>query len=235
MIQASDVFKKIRRKLDDDDSGRYDANDLVPAVNAAIDFWVRVFNAGFEAKRIFHESLSDLINTKVYTADVKGQTGYVNITADRLDIWTVFGVDPNPDIEANELEESKHKWATRMSLTEWNDSAEDPFAPGNLIDIPDTFGRPAYIGIGKYLGDGDYYIAIRPASFLGTNNKVAIWYLKNPDKVDDGYSEIELPANMINLVTNKAVQWISHQHGGQSPYFEYSEHDINQAIQILSG
>ncbi len=235
MILASTIFAKVRARLDDDNSGRYSvADDLVPAVNAAILFWIRVLQAGFEIKRIFPESLSELVTTEVFTATITGDTAYVDVTAIREDVWTIFGVDPAPEVSNGNLAESKHKWCKRVTLAEMMDKTENMFAPGTIRSIPSAFKRPYYVGIGKYKGGEESYIIVRPASSLGEDKKVALWHLKNPSVVVDGDTNIELPANMEEMITSKAVSYIGHQHGAQSRYFEMSEQDINVAAQLLN-
>ena len=244
MINASEVFFRIRARLDDDQSGRYDVpNDLVPAVNASINFWVMIMNAGFESKRLYHEALSDLIRNKIYVATVQGRTAYVELTPDISTMWTIFGVDPSPVVGGNPaiLLESRNRWATRLSLKEWNDASEDPFSAGTVISIPVEFQRPSFIGVGNYRTAGSYHIMLRPAEILDDDKNVAVWYLKNPEAIVDGTSIIEFPYNMTELIVEKAINYISYQHGTSagrygvsSPYYQFTENELKRLISIIS-
>ena len=232
MITASSLFADIRARLDDDNSGRYDvANDLVPAVNASIDFWVNVLNSGFESKRIVHESLADLIQAKKYTAVVYGTTAAVPLP-DGEDIWTIFGVDIDAVEEGNKWI-GKGRKAHRVSIAEWSWETGNPFALGSSQPQVDDFRHPIYIGIGNYMADGNKGILIRPASLLNANKDVLLWYLTNPTKIVDGASEVEFPQSMYSLILNKAVNYISFQHGGQSPYYQFTAQEVNQLATVL--
>src|SRR5674476_322631 len=158
MILASDVFLDVKAFLDDDSSGRYnEQNDLVPPINNAILYLVAVFNAAFEAKKISPESLRDLSITKILP--VTGITTKKCDLSSITDLWTIFGVEADPIITGSPevLSESRNRFATRMTLENWNDALADPFSAGTGVSIPSDFVRPGYLGPGAYFSDGKLY------------------------------------------------------------------------------
>jgi hypothetical protein len=223
MITASDVFNDVKSFLDDDSSGRYsEPADLVPAINNAVLYLVAVFNSAFEQKKISPESLRDLSVVKILpvTGTATKKADISSIT----DLWTIFGIEADPAISGSPgvLSESRNKFATRMTLENWNDSLADPFSAGTGVSIPSEFIRPGYLGPGAYFGDGKLYILIRPAAAF-TADYVAIWYLKNPSKVATGASVIEFPTSLHGLLTQKTLNYLSMQHEGSGGYKSASD------------
>ena len=99
MILASAVFTAIRAHLDDDSSGRYTpTDDLSPAVNAAINYLVAVFNAGFEQKKIYPESLRELVKLSIVPVTGSGNTKRADVTDICENLWTIIGVEPDAEI-----------------------------------------------------------------------------------------------------------------------------------------
>jgi hypothetical protein len=225
MILASDVFADVKSFLDDDSSGRYqEQTDLVPAINNAILYLVAVFNAAFEAKKISPESLRDLSITKILP--VTGTTTKKCDLSTITDLWTVFGVEADPSIMGSglsaTLSESRNKFATRMTLENWNDALADPFSAGTGVSIPSEFVRPGYLGPGQYLGDGKPYIMIRPAVAF-TADYVAIWYLRNPTKIATGATSVEFPRSLHGLLVQKTINYMAMQHEGAGGYKSASD------------
>lgn len=231
MIGVADVLASLRSLLDDDNSGRYtDAEDLIPAINASVDFWVSVLNHGFEQKRIHHESLRDLVVVSHHTAVEIGDVASVDLSSD---IWTIFGVDLDP-VQEGDKWIGRGKIADRLTIAEWNHAKGNPFAAGTTQDVPEAFERAGYMGIGDYSGQGDKGILIRPLSALNAAKDVLLWYLKNPTKVASSADDIEFPRSMENAVTQKALNYLSFQHGPASPYFQYTNNDVTTVAQLLN-
>jgi hypothetical protein len=236
-ITALSVFTQVRALLDDDNSGRYsEANDLVPAVNAAIDFIVSVFNASFEQTKIAPESLSELSTVLLCDITIQGSTVKACLSDieeyDRNDIWTIIGIEPNPSMDEGALVESRNRFTNRLSLEQWNDMQQDPFAAGTSTSIPSVFTRAASVGPGKFLGDGKDYIFIRPSSVVSTGDKVAIYIIKSPTEVVDNTSTIEFPRSLQNLLVQKTLQYMSYQHGDEK-YFSYTDKDILNLVNLM--
>jgi hypothetical protein len=191
---------------------------------------VAVFNSAFEQKKISPESLRDLSVNKILA--VTGTSTKKADLSSITDLWTVYGVEPDPSESADLLVESRNRFATRMTLENWNDALADPFSAGTGVSILSDFVRPGYLGPGQYFGDGKLYIMIRPASCF-TADKVAIWYLKNPTKVTVNTSQIEFPTSLHSLLVDKTLNAISIQHGPESLYGKITEKEVNQLLQLM--
>jgi len=241
MILASAVFTAIRAHLDDDNSGRYTVtDDLSPVVNAAINYLIAVFNAGFEQKKIYPESLRELVRVEIVPATGSGNTKRADVTSICENLWTILGVEPDAEategattttLAPEEFAGLRSKFAKRLTLEEWEEKNDDPFSPGTSQTIPSVFLRPAYLGPGRYFDADHDFIFIRPASLVTDN--VGIWYLKNPTVVTSTASEIEFPQSLFQLLVDKALGYISLQHGNDSKYGQNVEKDLLQLIQIM--
>jgi hypothetical protein len=236
-ILASDLFTGIRAQLDDDNSGRYsEVNDLTPIVNQAINYLITLFNAGFDQKKIQPESLQELIRTVIVTASGTGSVKQLLVTSVQPTIWTVLGVDPDPDTQGSSpvlYVDSKNRMATRMSISAWNEACEDPFAAGTAQDIPAGLIRASYIGPGRFLSTTDFHILVRPASVF-TNNQAAIWYLQNPTLVTSGSTNIDFPRSMFNWLVQKSLNYLSLQQGPESKLGPVTEKEISLLGSLLS-
>jgi hypothetical protein len=236
-ILASDVFTAVKAILDDDNSGRYsEADDLTPFLNSAINYMVIVLNAAFEQKKASPESLRELTKTAIVTTTGSGSTKKANVTSIMTGLWTIFGIEPDPEITTgpDTLSMTRNRWATRMTLEAWNDAASDPFSASSLQSMPADFIRPGYLGPGHYFSDTDYHILIRPASVF-TADKVAVWYLKNPTKVTGGASTIEFPQSVYNFLVEKTLNYLSRQHSPDSKYLAVTDKEITQLVNLING
>jgi len=241
-ILASDVFAQIRAQLDDDYSDRYkEAQDLVPAVNAAVRYLVQVLNFAFEQKRLAPEALRELIRVEIVPVTGTGNVRKANITAAGLSIWTVLGVEPSPVVyeetsttaAPEDYWEIKNKLADRLTLEEWQEQSEDPFSAGSLIAIPSVFVRAGYIGPGRYFDAVNDYIMIRPGS-LFTEAFAGIWYLKNPTAVASGSSQIEFPQSVFNLIVDKSLNYIARQHSPEDKLGPITDKEVIQVVSLIS-
>lgn len=233
MILASDVFNDVRSFLDDDSSGRYtEVNDLVPAINKAVGYLVTVFNSAFEQKKLSPEVLRDLSITKILA--VTGTTTKKCDLSSITDLWTVFGVEPDPVVAGSPelLSESRNRFAGRLTLEQWNDALADPFSPGSGVSILSDFVRAGYLGPGQYFGDNKLYIMIRPASVF-TVDKLCLWYLKNPTKVVTGATQVEFPRSLHGLLVDKTLNYLSIQHGPESTYGKVTDKEVTQLIGLM--
>jgi hypothetical protein len=232
MITAADVFTDVRSLLDDDGSGRYSATaDLIPAVNQAIQYLVTVFNSAFEQKKLSPEVLRDLSVTKIL--DVTGTNTKKADISSITDLWTIFGIEPDPSVTGGDLlEETRNRFATRMTLENWNYVLSDPFSPGTSVAILSDFVQAGYLGPGQYFGDGKLYIMIRPASAF-TEDKLGVYYLKNPTKVTTEASQIEFPTSLHSLLVQKTLNALSIQHGPESMYYKITDKDVTQLLQLM--
>lgn len=235
-ILASELFTSVRAILDDDNSGRYsEADDLTPFVNMAVNYLIIIFNAAFEQKKIYPESLRELLRTSIVNVTGTGSTKRADVTSLMATLWTICGVDPDPEVSGSPevLAETRNRWATRMTLEAWNDASSDPFSASSIQTVPVDFIRPGYLGPARYSSDTVYHILIRPASVFGTS-KVAIWYLKNPTLVTGGASSVEFPRSLFNFLVEKTLNYLSRQHSPDSKYNQVTEKEITQLVTLIN-
>lgn len=232
--------------LDDDNSDRYtDADDLVPAMNSAIDYLTAVFSSAFEQKKIQPEVLSELTDVFIYNPTVNGGTAIINLNdQDRTAndvvfndvVWTIFGVDPTPTVsgaDPNVLSDSLKRFACRLTLEEWNYALEDPFAPG-YSSVPTDFARVAFTGPGNYFGDGGPYLLLRPgASFSDDAARVGVWLLKKHTTIADSNTEVLFPVSLHELIVQKILYYISYQHGSPK-YAQTTDKEVKELIALMN-
>jgi hypothetical protein len=231
MITAASIFSDVRSLMDDDNSGRYNETaDLVPALNKAVSYLVAVFNSAFEAKKISPESLRDLSVTKILAVTGNG-TKKCDLST-LTDLWTIFGVEPSPTVVGGLLSETVNRFASRLTLEQWNHAQADPFSPGTGVSILSDFVQAAYLGPGKFFGDDKSYLMIRPGSAF-TADFVCIWYLKNPSIVATNATVLEFPQSLHSLLVDKTLNAISIQHGSESLYGKITDRDVNQVLQLM--
>lgn len=253
MILASDIFTSIESLLDDNNSGRYSrVDDLCPAVNMAVRYLVQIFMTLFEQKKFAPESLRELVRVSILPVTGTGNIKKANLTLANLNILTIFGVEPDPGLVDNfttfapdatiefnsymyadpDLIETRHKFADRLTLEEWQDASEDPFSSGTLMSIPADFARAAYIGPGRYFNNSEDFIMIRPSS-LFTNDYIALWYLINPTSIVAETDYVALPDSLYNLIVEKALNFLSLQQDPSSKLGPITKQEIEQVISLM--
>lgn len=239
MATVATLGTRIRALLDDDASTnpRYTyAQDIIPAMNSAIEYLVAVFSAGFESKQIQPEVLHSLIQAQDFTATVNGVIAKIDLTSLNFStaVWRLLGVEPNPVISGSAISYSTGKMAHRLTLEEWNHAQEDPFMRGSTASIPSTFVEAAYIGPGQYFEDSKDYLLMRPSSILNEDLKVAIYYLKNPTVLTAEANTIEFPVSVHGLIVEKTVQYMTYQHGPDMKYFQVTDKEVKELIALLN-
>lgn len=248
MIAAADLFTAIRSQLDDDNSGRYTDNtaaaDLPSAVNAAIRYLITVFNVAFEQKKAAPESLRELLRIKIIPVTGSGNVKKADVTDTSDDIWTIVGVEVDPEVldmdtfsttpAPDIFITSASKFAKRLTIEQWSESSVDPFSRGSIQTIPSEFVRTAYLGPGRYMGNNDIYIFIRPSIAFVNSNNIALWYLDNPSEVTSSSSDVEFPMSMFNFIVDKALNYISRQQGPESKLGPVTDKDVTQLISLIN-
>lgn len=240
-VQASTIFSQVRSILDDDESIRYtESKDLVPAINAAIDYITAVFSAAFEQKKLQPFMLSELTAVWIYTPVVTGGTAKIDLDSYSShvfndEVWAIVGVDPNPTVSGTPevLSESHDRFADRVTLEKFNYSSEDPFVPG-YADVPTDFARVCYTGPGSYFNDGKPYILLRPGSlFSDSGSRVGVWVLLRHTQVSSSTSELYLPVTVHQLIVQKMVQFITFQSDDERLY-KITDKEVKELIQLMN-
>lgn len=96
-IQAQTIINRMRRVgLDAEGSDYYtDTEDLIPAINASLQWLVSVINLGFASNKLSEETFRELVKVGIFQAN-----DYSRIMIDPTfighDVWTILGVYPKP-------------------------------------------------------------------------------------------------------------------------------------------
>jgi len=242
MATVATLGAQVRALLDDDasTSPRYTYDqDIIPAMNSAINYLVAVFTAGFEAKQIKPEVLHGLIAAKSFDVVKQGVIAKIDVSGLNwnTEVWRLLGVEPNPSLSEEEGEDllySVGKMAKRLTLEEWNHSQEDPFMRGSTAAIPTVFMEAAYTGPGRYFDSTKDHILLRPAELIDDGLKVAVYYLKNPTALSTSASTIEFPVSVHGLIVQKTVQYITYQHSSEVKYFQVTDKEVKELIALLN-
>lgn len=254
MIVASELIEKIVAALDAEGSQRYSFDrDYKPAINYAIDYYVSVFNYAFGEKKLSEENLRELTRTRVWQT-----SKYSRIQLNPADIgdevWSVLVVAPEPvlDPQIDPLTNPNPQdsifiptdttifvrspyAAARQTFEEWNESSDNIFMPGNEA-LQNKFKTYAYKNFthtkeGELANEIVAEIEIRP--YLD-NQLVGVTYLVYPAQIAADDDDIMYPKSMKNLLTVKALQFISWKQGDGTNLFQVSQKDVQDLVNLMS-
>ena len=240
--------------LDAEGSDYYsDSIDLIPAINAAVEWTVSVINSAMGAKKVSEEVFRDLTYTRVFQTS---EYSRIKLDAASLGhgVWTILAVYPLPTVyPAETISATTNPWdssyrgdlshlssansAARLTLEEWVDNKSNPFAAGNSIETCADLIDYAYVNPVNYnmtTGVSQYNSApeleIRPA----LNKKlVSIAYVKQPTLATVVGDNLEFPESMSNLIYEKALQFVSYKQGDGTNIYAVTGADINTLLQTI--
>jgi len=262
-ITTSTIINRIRRVgLDAEDDNiqqteHYnDQRDIIPAINAGLEWLISVINVAFGAKKIGEEIFRELVKVSVFQTSVYSR---INLRPGQLghEVWTILAVWPKPItapvftplIQAKPEDSTLRSTfshvdadfaAKRLTQEEWIVTKNDPFEAGNEI-FDDTCGDMVSFG---YLSFADYQSATYTMAEVDSpgeievrpkldNKAVSISYVKFPTRVVDGNSIIQFPETLANLLYEKSLQFISFKQGDGTTIFTVTERDINNLLQTI--
>jgi len=250
MIAVQTVVDRMKSALDAEGSDRYLFDqDFKPAINSSIDWLVAVFNAAFSDKKLSEEDLRELVKTSIWQANSFSRIRF-DETALGYKIWTVLGIFPEPRVtpSANPASLSSpekstfrgdlsyidsHFSARRLSIEEWNENRQNVFSAGNEI-LGNGLKSYAYLGHGNY--DSSNYITggeevqIRPDV---SETFVAVTVLKNPDKIVSETDSIEFPSTIIDILYQKALNFVAYKQGDQTTLFAVTSRDVATLVKLM--
>ena len=250
MIAVQSIIDRMESALDAEGSDRYTfARDYKSAINSSVEWLQAVFNKAFGEKKLSEENLRDLVRVAVFQA-----SEYSRINTDLLpdSIWSLMRVNPEPKLNVenpsiitpNTPEQSFYRddlsyvsspvsGAKSLTLEQWEENRLNIFEAGNEV-FKNDFKSYAYLNYADYqsLGydAGGPEIEIRPSvakSFVG------ITYLKYPTPVQSENDNIEFPKVLINLVVEKALNFISKKQGDQTNLYSVTQQDISTLVQLM--
>lgn len=249
MISVQTVVERLEAVLDAEGSDRYTfTQDYKSAINSSVEWLQAVFNKAFAEDKLTEEDLRELIKVTVFQTS---QFSRINLNQTTDSIWSILRVNPEPvlypenatitatdnpfeSLWRNDLTyiESNHS-ANLLTLEQWEDNVDNVFEAGNKKLLND-FKRYAYLNAANY-GSQNYNaggpeIEIRPRI---PNQFVGITYLKYPTPVDDINDQIEFPESLINLVYQKAANFVSYKQGDQTNLYAVTDKDVNTLVRLM--
>jgi len=249
MIQAQTIVDRTLSILDAEGSDRYLFDqDFKPAINAAVEWLVAVFNSAFAQNKLSEEDLRELIKTKVFQANDFSRVRFnADVVGEKL--WTVLAILteitvtpdvappplPNPKISVYHPEYtfvSSEESAGRLSIQEWNENKKNIFKAGNTT-VTNGFKKYAYLSFGDYSSDNYTEIGeieIRPDV---SSELVAISYLKYPTPITTISDSVEFPASLTDLLVQKTANVISYKQGDQTTLYGVTDVDVQRLISFM--
>ena len=238
--------------LDAEGSDRYLFDqDFKPAINSTLDWLVILFNSAFADKKLSEEDLRDLTTTNIWHASAFARIKFDD-TAVGHKLWTILGVFPEPVVEpvtvsaplANNYDSqfeadlsyiSSDFSASRITGEEWNQNKKNIFMPGNE-SVTNQLKKYAYLGFTDYSSSvyptvGE--IEVRPKDEVA-DKFVGLWYLRVPAKIDDIGDDIEFPETIIDLIWQKALNFIAYKQGDQTTLYQVTERDVLRLVQLMT-
>lgn len=235
--------------IDAEGTNFYDLDlHLIPAMNQAIRWLVRVCAIGIEQKRFSEEHLSEMIYTYVY------QTNALSRISIDSDIFTILGVfplpvclpDSNPVLSGNEYDSknlssshqfvSADKTAWRLTTEEYYQNQYNPYKPGNsiqsLAEAEHSFY--GYISHGTYGiysgGQSGRYIEVIPAL---DRKLCAIKFIETPALFSAGTDSIPIGDSLLNAMVMKTVEYVTLKQGDGYTIHQETKDEVSQLILMM--
>jgi hypothetical protein len=251
MISVQSIVTRIESILDAEGSDRYTfEQDYRPAINSSVEWLQAVFNRAFADKKLSEESLRDLIRSVIYQTNAYSRV--------RLDdpnlgysIWSILKVNPKPVVyPANatvntlpndyssafraDVSYIKSEYsAKRLTTEQWEESNTNIFEAGNTTFL-NKFQKFAYLNPQNYTSSsyqtGGAEIEVRPEI---PNEFVGVTVLKYPTPVNLITDNVEFPETLLNLVVQKALNFISMKQGDQTNLYAVSTRDVTTLVQLM--
>lgn len=165
------------------------------------------------------------------------------------------------DADSEEVSDYEHVssayFCKRLTKEQWEKNRKNPFKPGNLLnncyteniqDGSDLNIEFAYLASYRYRnteevieeeGEEDIVfiendtlteVEIRP-NIKGRH--CTVFYVKLPTVVDSIADEIEFPQQAMNLIVDKALEFIAIEQGEDMGIWQITQKDINQFVSLL--
>lgn len=253
MILVTDVIDRIVSALDAEGSDRYSFDrDYRPAINYAIEFYIAVMNRVLGDDKLSEENLRELVKTKVWQTS---QFSRIHFDPSDLneEIWTIIRIAPEPvlspatDPIINPTPEnsifipdvtfvSSQYAARRLTMEEWNEKELNVFMPGNLTLADSSFKTYGYrnfatVRPGNIASEIIEEVEISP--YLDSQ-LVAVTYLVYPELITADTDEILFPKTMLNLLVQKALNFISLKQGDGTNLYAVSQREVAQLVASMS-
>ena len=252
MILVQDLRDQLAFALDAEGSDHYrDNEDYIPAINAAMNWLTTVVSSAYGQNKIGEEFFRELTLSGIFLTNDKSR---VSLNVFPTNVWTILAVYVNPETEqiqgiptpiTNDVKRSYHLPnllhvsseldCKRLSIEEWARNARNPFEHGYDGDqICDNLKLYAYLNPITYNNSGisqtKQELEVRPSI---KNKEVTIFWVKKPDQVSALTDVINFPDSLLNLLFNKALNYISYKQGDSTNINGVSASDIQQLLTVL--
>lgn len=251
MINAQTIIDRSLFLLDAEGSDRYTWDrDFQYAIPAAVDATVSIMNAAYSQNKLSEEALRDLTLMRIFQASNFSRVAF-DFTQMGHYLWTVLAVHPNPVLipsnyvipavtdESTLLSDASFRSATysakRITAEEWAMKERNPFIAGSPLMTCAGLMDYAYINFTNYVGG---YTLTRSATEIEIapaipGQAVAVRYAKMPTLPATAASDIELPNELTNLVTNLTLKFIGIKQGDIANY-QVSDKDVKELTTLMS-
>ena len=255
MIPTATVIDRMNAVLDAEGSGRYSFDrDFEPAINYAVEFLISVMNNVLGNDKLSEENLRELVRTKVWQTS---QFSRIHFTQEDIgeDVWSIIRVSPEPLLSpetdpivnptpANSLfvpdvtfVRSEHA-AARLTEEEWNEKDRNTFSPGNNAMADSDFRKYGYqnfatIRPGAYVDEESVIEEIEISPYLD-QQFVAVSYLVYPQQIESESDNIPFPKSMLNLVVQRALNFVSSKQGDGTNLYSTSQQEVAQLVALMS-
>lgn len=252
MILASDIISYLKADLDAEGSDRYLFDeDYKPAINRAILWATSVLESVFNTNKQVAEQLVDLKLTRVFKTSYFSRIGF---SEDDLghEVWNIISVMPNcttyPTVssvvtenDVNSVYVSNASFvsathvASRLTEEEWELGQNNEFIDGNnTLSTNTSLKSYAWIEQSDYSSSGydptiKKQIEIRPTM----RGLVGVRYIKKPELITAEDSQIEFPASMKTIISDKSLNFISRKQGDGTTEFSVTESDIKNMLSLF--
>tara|TARA_Y100000814_G_scaffold96598_2_gene66900 strand:+ start:10415 stop:11197 length:783 start_codon:yes stop_codon:yes gene_type:complete len=256
-ITVQSLIDRMRQVgLDAEGSDYYDTDiDLIPALNASIEWLVQVLSSSIGAKKFVGEELRDLVMARVFQPSSFSRIHF-NTTDLGHDVWTILGIYPLPETtpattyplpDLTPADKSEYKSGlshvssvydtSRLSIEEWSGNALNPYAPGSLKENCTELLQYAYINFADYSSTGYSTvkeIEIRPSL---ANKLATVMYLKMPTLITTPFASnptqtVEFPESFANLLYEKALQFVAYKQGDNTTIYNVTANDVNVLLGV---
>jgi len=251
MISVQAIVDRMNFELDSEGSDRYIfERDHLPAINAAQDWLVSLFNTAFAENKLSEESLRELTRTRVWITSNRSTFAF-DAAAVGDYLWTVLAVFPEITYSGVlEAQPSLTKpvyctvvvfldsteQAKRITIEEYTEMKRSPFMAGSEILGWADYKEYAYVNFMDYDTAGvltdPVELRIAPAI---NNLPVAMSYLKYPTTITLITDDIEFPQTLTDLIVNKALQFIALKQGDENAtLYKLTSSEIGTLIGLMS-
>jgi len=221
MIAAQDIADKMRFALDAENADHYgDAEDLVPAINSAVQWLTSVINATMGEKKLGEEIFRDLTYARVFRTSVNSR---ISLDVFPDEPWSLLAIYPKPNVGD-----------TGAAFVPPSNTKESALDVSKYHIDSDTSCKRLTIeewSLNKNTTAIRREIEIRPAV---VNDSATVFYVKKPTPIPDLTGTIEFPDSVFSLIFNKALAYIAYKQGDNTTLNAVTTQDIGLLLRTIS-